>query len=84
MGSSSYVHHEPKGVVLIIAPWNFPINLTFAPLISAIAAGNTVMLKPSEMTPNASAVMQKIIDETFDSNEVALVQGGSRDIKSTS
>jgi aldehyde dehydrogenase (NAD+) len=76
MGSSSYVHQEPKGVVLIVAPWNFPVNLTFAPLVSAIAAGNTVMIKPSEMTPNASAVMQKIIDETFDTKEVALVQGG--------
>ncbi|MFT4534683.1 MAG: aldehyde dehydrogenase (NAD+) [Saprospiraceae bacterium] len=76
MGSSSYIHHEPKGVVLIIAPWNFPVNLTFAPLVSAIAAGNTVMIKPSEMTPNTSEVMQKIIDEIFDTNEVALVQGG--------
>ena len=76
LGSSSYVHYEPKGVVLIIAPWNFPINLTFAPLVSAIAAGNTVMIKPSEMTPNSSAVMQRIIDETFEPREVALVQGG--------
>lgn len=76
MGSSSYIHHEAKGVVLIIAPWNFPINLTFVPLVSAIAAGNAVMIKPSEMTPNASAVMQMIIDEVFDPSEVALVQGG--------
>jgi len=76
LGSSSYVHYEPKGVVLIIAPWNFPVNLTFAPLVSAIAAGNTVILKPSEHTPNAALVMQEIIAETFETNEVALVQGG--------
>jgi len=76
MGSSSYVHHEAKGVVLIISPWNFPINLTFGPLVSAIAAGNTVMIKPSEHTPNASAIMYKIISETFDPSEVVLVQGG--------
>lgn len=76
MGSSSYVRHEAKGVVLIISPWNFPINLTFGPLVSAIAAGNTVMLKPSEHTPNASDIMHKIISEVFEPNEVALVQGG--------
>ena len=46
LGSSSYIKYEPKGVVLIISPWNFPLNLTFGPLISAIAAGNTVMVKP--------------------------------------
>ncbi len=51
MGSRSYVHYEPKGVALIISPWNFPINLTFGPLTAAIAAGNCVMIKPSENTP---------------------------------
>jgi len=76
MGSSSYIHHEAKGVVLIISPWNFPINLTFGPLVSAIAAGNTVILKPSEHTPHASDIMHKIISEIFDPTEVALVQGG--------
>lgn len=82
MGSSSYIHHEAKGVVLIIAPWNFPINLTFGPLVSAIAAGNTVILKPSEHTPHASAIMYKIISENFDPSEVALVQGGIETSKS--
>jgi aldehyde dehydrogenase (NAD+) len=82
LGSSSYVHHEPKGVVLIVSPWNFPINLTFGPLVSAIAAGNTVILKPSEHTPNASAIMHKIIGEVFDAREVALVQGGIETSKS--
>lgn len=76
MGSSSYIHHEAKGVVLIISPWNFPINLTFGPLVSAIAAGNTVLLKPSEHTPHSSDIMHKIISEIFEPNEVALVQGG--------
>ena len=76
MGSSSYIKYEPKGVVLIIAPWNFPVNLTFGPLVSAISAGNAVILKPSEMTPNASAIMKKIVQEVFDEKEVALVEGG--------
>ncbi|MDF1696076.1 MAG: aldehyde dehydrogenase family protein [Saprospiraceae bacterium] len=76
MGSSSYVHYEPKGVVLIISPWNFPINLTFAPLVSAIAAGNTVILKPSEHTAHSAAIMHTIVEEVFDPKEVALVQGG--------
>ena len=76
MGSSSRIKYEPKGVVLIISPWNFPINLTLGPLVSAIAAGNTVMIKPSEMTPNASAVMKKLIAEVFDEKEVTLLEGG--------
>jgi len=76
MGSSSYVKYEPKGVVLIISPWNFPVNLTFGPLVSAIAAGNTVMIKPSEHTPHTSALMKKIVEEVFDEKEVALVEGG--------
>lgn len=76
MGSSSYIHHEPKGVVLIISPWNFPMNLTFGPLVSAIAAGNCVIIKPSEMTPHASALMKKMVEDMFDENEVAVVEGG--------
>ncbi len=76
MGSSSYIRYEAKGIVLIISPWNFPINLTFGPLASAIAAGNTVMIKPSEMTPNASALMGKIVREVFTEDEVSLLEGG--------
>jgi len=75
MGTKSYIHYEPKGVVLIISPWNFPINLTFGPLVSAIAAGNCVMIKPSEHTPHASAIMKKIIGELFPEEEVALLEG---------
>ncbi len=75
LGSSSYYIYEPKGVCLIISPWNFPFNLTFGPLVSAIAAGNTVIIKPSEMTPHASALMAKIIADVFTEDEVALVEG---------
>lgn len=76
LGSSSHVRYEPKGVVLIISPWNFPFNLTFGPLASAIAAGNTVMIKPSENTPHSSALMKKIIAEMFNENEIAVIEGG--------
>lgn len=75
LGTSSYIHYEPKGVVLIIAPWNFPINLTFGPMVSAIAAGNCIMIKPSEHTPHASALMKKIIVELFDESEAAIIEG---------
>lgn len=75
IGSSSWYIHEPKGVCLLISPWNFPLNLTFGPLVSAIAAGNTVIIKPSEMTPNISSVMAEIIMDLFDENEIALVEG---------
>ncbi len=74
-GSSSKIIYEPKGTTLIISPWNYPFQLTMDPLISAIAAGNTAILKPSEMTPNSSAFMQKMIEELFEEKEVAMVQG---------
>lgn len=73
--SSSYIYHEPLGVVLIIAPWNYPFQLLFTPLIGAIAAGNCVVLKPSEFTPATSRVMRKIIDENFDENFIFYVEG---------
>jgi aldehyde dehydrogenase (NAD+) len=76
LGSTSHVRYEPKGVVLIISPWNFPFNLTFGPLVSAIAAGNTVIIKPSEMTPHSSALMGKLLAEVFEENEVAVIEGG--------
>ncbi|CDF77920.1 aldehyde dehydrogenase [Formosa agariphila KMM 3901] len=75
IGASSWFTYEPKGVCLIIAPWNFPLNLTFGPLVSAIAAGNTAILKPSELTPHTSKVMGDIIAKLFPENEIALVQG---------
>lgn len=75
LGSSSWYNFEPKGVCLVISPWNFPLNLTFGPLVSAIAAGNTVILKPSEMTPHISKVMAEIVKDIFEDNEVALLEG---------
>jgi aldehyde dehydrogenase (NAD+) len=75
IGSSSYIHYEPKGVVLIISPWNFPFSLTFGPMLAAIAAGNCIILKPSEYTPHASALMKKIISELFDETEAAVIEG---------
>ena len=75
IGSSSHYIYEPKGICLVISPWNFPLNLTFGPLVSAIAAGNTVILKPSEMTPHIAKVMADIVKDLFDENEVALLQG---------
>lgn len=75
-GFSSKIKYEPKGVVLIIAPWNFAFNLCFMPLVHAIAAGNTVILKPSEHTPASSKVIKKIVNSIFEENEVAVIEGG--------
>jgi aldehyde dehydrogenase (NAD+) len=73
--SSSFIQYEPLGVVLIIAPWNYPFQLLFTPLIGAIAAGNCVVLKPSEFTPATDTVMKKIIEATFDACYVLYVKG---------
>jgi len=75
LDSQAWIEYQPRGRVLIIAPWNFPLNLCFGPLVSALAAGNTVILKPSEMTPSVSAVMAEIIAQVFSPNEVALFEG---------
>jgi aldehyde dehydrogenase (NAD+) len=75
LGTSGKIQYEAKGVCLIISPWNFPVNLTLNPLISAIAAGNCAILKPSEMIPYTSAVLKQLINETFTENEVAVVEG---------
>jgi aldehyde dehydrogenase (NAD+) len=75
LGSSSHIRYEPKGVCLLISPWNFPFNLTFGPLVCALAAGNTVIIKPSEITPHCSAVIKELIESLFDSNEVAVFEG---------
>lgn len=76
VGSRSYVLPEPKGNALIIAPWNFPFNLTLMPLVSAVAAGNCVILKPSEFTPETTKVVRRVIKDVFKENEVAVVEGG--------
>ncbi len=75
VGSKAQVQYQPRGRVLIIAPWNYPLNLCFGPLVSAIAAGNTVILKPSEMTPTVSTLMGQIIAQVFDATEVAYFEG---------
>ncbi len=71
----SYILYEPYGNALIISPWNYPFQLTFTPLVGAIAAGNTVILKPSPYSQHTSQVMANIIKETFDPSYVALFQG---------
>ena len=74
--SQCYVTQEPFGVTYIIGPFNYPVNLTLTPLIGAIIGGNTCILKPSETTPNTSLVLEKIIQEAFSPNYIAVVQGG--------
>ncbi|QBZ98094.1 Aldehyde dehydrogenase [Flavobacterium sangjuense] len=74
--STDYIYKEPYGKVLIIAPWNYPYQLALCPLIAAVAAGNEVVVKPSELTPNTSKIVAKIINETFDENHVKCVEGG--------
>jgi len=77
LGTRGTIHYEPKGCVLIISPWNYPFNLAVGPLVSALAAGCTAILKPSELTPNTSSLVQRMIEEVFDPSEVAVFQGES-------
>jgi aldehyde dehydrogenase (NAD+) len=74
--STDYIYKEPYGKVLIIAPWNYPFQLALCPLISAVAAGNQVVLKPSELTPKTSEIITKIITKTFPVNHVEVMEGG--------
>jgi aldehyde dehydrogenase (NAD+) len=74
--STDYIYKEPYGNVLVIAPWNYPFQLALCPLIAAVAAGNRVVLKPSELTPNTSAIISKIIEKTFHINHVEVFEGG--------
>ncbi|GAB6268802.1 MAG: aldehyde dehydrogenase [Smithella sp.] len=73
--SRSRIYHDPYGVVLIISPWNYPFLLTIAPLIGAIAAGNCVLIKPSEFSSSTSATIEKMIAELFDPDYVTVFQG---------
>jgi aldehyde dehydrogenase (NAD+) len=75
LGTKSYVRPEPKGVCLIIAPWNYPLNLALGPLVSALAAGNGAIIKPSEMTPHTSEVIANIVAETFPPDLVSVIEG---------
>ncbi len=73
--SSSHIYNEPLGTVLVIGPWNYPLQLLLTPVVGAIAAGNCVVIKPSEFAPHTSAVNEKIINETFAPEYVLYVQG---------
>jgi coniferyl-aldehyde dehydrogenase len=75
-GAKAYVEYQPKGVVGVISPWNFPVNLTFSPLAGIFAAGNRVMIKPSEFTPRTSELMERMFRSAYDETEVAVFTGG--------
>ena len=73
--SSDYIYKEPYGKVLVISPWNYPFQLALCPVIAAVSAGNQVVLKPSELTPNTAEIIQKIIAKVFSINQVEVIQG---------
>ncbi len=77
LGAKARVEFQPKGIVGIISPWNFPVNLTIAPLAGVLAAGNRAMIKPSEFTPVTSALMKELFAAAFDEAEIAVVTGGA-------
>jgi aldehyde dehydrogenase (NAD+) len=76
IGSKGYKMAEPYGVTLIIAPWNYPFQLALSPLVGAIAAGNTAIIKPSELTPHTSHLLAQMIHDTFDSECLFVMEGG--------
>ena len=76
LGARAEIRHQPKGVVGVISPWNFPVNLTFAPLAGVLAAGNRAMIKPSETTPATSELLKQMFASAFDESEIAVVTGG--------
>ena len=75
LGTKSYIQYEPRGVCLILSPWNYPFSLCTGPLVSALAAGNAVILKPSEFTPHVSAVLKRMVEEVFDASVVSIFEG---------
>ena len=76
LGARSQISYQPKGVVGVIAPWNFPFGMGFEPLAGVLAAGNRAMIKPSEFTPATSSIMAEIIGSAFDPSELAVFTGG--------
>jgi aldehyde dehydrogenase (NAD+) len=76
MPGRSYIRPEPKGVVLIIAPWNYPLSMVCAPLVGAIAAGNCAVMKPSEVTTHTSAAIARILPRYLDNDAFAVIEGG--------
>jgi aldehyde dehydrogenase (NAD+) len=77
LGTTSRIVYQPKGRCLVISPWNYPLSLALGPVVSAVAAGNTVILKPSEFTPNTNAVVKDIIAAVFTPDEVAVIEGAA-------
>lgn len=75
LGAKAQLRYEPKGVIGILSPWNFPVNLTFGPLMQIFAAGNRAMIKPSEFTERTSELMAKLVDQAFDEAECAVFTG---------
>lgn len=78
--SKNRIYRDPFGVVLIISPWNYPVLLSLVPVVSAIAAGNCVFLKPSEFTPHTSGVLEKLLRSVFDARHVRVVQGEGSEV----
>jgi aldehyde dehydrogenase (NAD+) len=78
--SSSYIMREPLGIVLIMAPWNYPFQLLFAPLVGAIAAGNCIVLKASEFAPATAVVMKQLIEETFPKEYILYTEGDGAEV----
>ncbi|MGH6965921.1 MAG: aldehyde dehydrogenase family protein, partial [Phenylobacterium sp.] len=76
LGAKAEIRFQPKGTIGIISPWNFPVNLTFAPLAGVLAAGNRAMIKPSEFTPATSELMARLFSEAFSDEEIAVFAGG--------
>ena len=77
LGGRSSIQYQPKGVVGVIAPWNFPLGMVFEPLAGVLAAGNRAMIKPSEFTPATSALIEEMMTSTFDPTEISVVTGGA-------
>ena len=77
LGTTSRVIYQPKGRCLIISPWNYALSLALGPLVSAVAAGNTAILKPSEFTPHSNRVVKEVIGAVFSADEVAVVEGAA-------
>ncbi|MFG2133247.1 aldehyde dehydrogenase family protein, partial [Streptomyces sp. NPDC048751] len=77
--TTAYTTYDPLGVVLVIAPWNFPLHLLIDPIIGALAAGNTVVAKPSEISVHTSAVASRLLREYFDPDVLSVVEGGAEE-----
>ncbi|MDQ2655909.1 MAG: aldehyde dehydrogenase family protein [Bacteroidota bacterium] len=77
VGTRAWIQYEPRGVCLIISPWNYPFGLAAGPLVSALAAGNSVIIKPSEVTPSVSSLIKRMCDEIFDPAVVSVCEGGA-------